>query len=219
MNIAFILPLFHVFMSWVDFACVLSLSFSMLHKFEKGKGTLKDQISAIKPILEELRLKKKQRVEEFSEIQSQIACICAEIAGNGQSKNYGDPQVNDNDLTAKRLAELKLHLKELQTEKVRLVNCDAVVLGLSLWLYLCGVIFMQALRLQKVIGHLGFIHELSVTMSIDFLNVVHEVHPSLSNSSCGNSKSISNDTLAGLTDLINSLKQQKQQRLKKVRCY
>ncbi|XP_024021141.1 65-kDa microtubule-associated protein 5 [Morus notabilis] len=159
-------------------------------RFEKGKGTLKDQISAIKPILEELRLKKKQRVEEFSEIQSQIACICAEIAGNGQSKNYGDPQVNDNDLTAKRLAELKLHLKELQTEKV--------------------------LRLQKVIGHLGFIHELSVTMSIDFLNVVHEVHPSLSNSSCGNSKSISNDTLAGLTDLINSLKQQKQQRLKKL---
>lgn len=75
---------------------------------------------------------------------------------------------------------------------------------------------MQALRLQKVASHLGFIHELSVIMSIDFVNAVHEVHPSLNNSACGSSKSISNDTLARLTDLINSLKQQKHQRLKKV---
>lgn len=78
---------------------------------------------------------------------------------------------------------------------------------------------MQALRLQKVANHLGFIHELSVIMSIDFINAVHEVHPSLSNSACGSSKSIGNDTLARLTDLINSLKQQKHQRLKKVTKY
>lgn len=116
---------FTFFGQLVNLVCILNFSFSMLFgKFEKGKGTLKDQISAIKPILEELRLRKKQRVKEFSEIQSQIACICAEIAGNGQSKNYGDPEVNEHDLTAKRLAELNLHLKELQSEKVQLVNFE-----------------------------------------------------------------------------------------------
>lgn len=76
--------------------------------------------------------------------------------------------------------------------------------------------FLQALRLQKVSSHLSSIHELSVVMSIDFLKTVHEVHPSLSNSSSGCTKSISNDTLSRLTDLISSLKQQKQQRLSKV---
>ncbi|PON41668.1 Microtubule-associated protein, MAP65/Ase1/PRC [Trema orientale] len=159
-------------------------------RFEKGKGTLKEQILAFKPVLEDLRLRKKERVDEFLEIQSQIAHISAEIAGNGQSKNYGDPQIDEHDLTVKRLAELKLHFKELQNEK--------------------------ALRLQKVTDHLSSIHELSIVMSFDFLKTVHEIHPSLSKSSCGYSKSISNDTLARLTDLINSLKQQKQQRLKKL---
>ncbi|PON51216.1 Microtubule-associated protein, MAP65/Ase1/PRC [Parasponia andersonii] len=159
-------------------------------RFEKGQGTLKEQILAFKPILEDLRLRKKERVDEFLEIQSQIAHISAEIAGNGRSKNYGDPQIDEHDLTMKILAELKLHFKELQNEK--------------------------ALRLQKVADHLSSIHELSIVMSFDFLKTVHEIHPSLSNSSCGYLKSISNDTLARLTDLINSLKQQKQQRLKKL---
>lgn len=84
----------------------------------KGTGSLKDQISVLKPILEDLRLKKKERVEEFSGIQSQIAQICGEIAGNGdQSKNEAI-RVNVTDLTVKKLEELKLHLKELLHEKV-----------------------------------------------------------------------------------------------------
>ena len=89
--------------------------------FEQGKGTLKDLITSIKPILEDLRSRKKERIDEFAEIQSQIAAICAEIAGSGQSKDHGDPQIEEHDLTAKRLSELKFHLKELQSEKVFIV--------------------------------------------------------------------------------------------------
>lgn len=88
--------------------------------FEKGRGTLKDQISAVKPLLEDLRSRKIERVEEFSETQSLIAQICAEIAGSGQPKNCADPQVSERDLTVKRLGELKSYLKELQNEKVSL---------------------------------------------------------------------------------------------------
>lgn len=53
-------------------------------------------------------------------------------------------------------------------------------------------------------------------MSIDFPKTLNEVHPSLSDPSGSQSKSISNDTLARLTGVVHSLKQEKQQKLQKV---
>lgn len=53
-------------------------------------------------------------------------------------------------------------------------------------------------------------------LSINFLENVNEVHPSLSDSKNVQSKSISNDTIARLTGVIHLLKQEKQQRLQKV---
>ncbi|KAJ9159353.1 hypothetical protein P3X46_024862 [Hevea brasiliensis] len=132
----------------------------------------------------------KGRMKDFFETQLQIAGICTEIAGTGHSIKPTDPKVNEQDLTLKRLEELKAHLKELQNEK--------------------------SLRLQKVISNISTIHDLSVVMSIDFFETVNDVHPSLIDSANGQSKSISNDTLARLTGVIHSLKQDKQQRLQKL---
>ncbi|KAB1226674.1 65-kDa microtubule-associated protein 5 [Morella rubra] len=87
--------------------------------FSRGRGTLKEQISAIKPTLEELRSKKQERIREFFELQSQVVRICAEIAGNGQNTSSSDPQVNESDLTVRKLGELKSHLRELQNEKLQ----------------------------------------------------------------------------------------------------
>ncbi|XP_022966946.1 65-kDa microtubule-associated protein 5 [Cucurbita maxima] len=159
--------------------------------FSRGRGTLKEQVGAIKLILEELRSKKREKLKEFSEVQSQIVSLCSEIAGNGQSKSYVDPEINERDLTAKKLGELKLHLQELQTEK--------------------------HLRLQRVNSNISLIHELSVVMSVDFLKTVSEVHPSLGDPKSGPSRCISNDTLAKLTGVIHSLKQSKQERLQKLK--
>lgn len=53
-------------------------------------------------------------------------------------------------------------------------------------------------------------------MSIDFRSTVAEVHPSLVDHGHGQLKSISNDTLAKLTGVVNSLKQEKKRRLQKV---
>ncbi|XP_023541349.1 65-kDa microtubule-associated protein 5 [Cucurbita pepo subsp. pepo] len=159
--------------------------------FSRGRGTLKEQVGAIKLILEELRSKKREKLKEFSEVQSQIVSLCSEIAGNGQSKSYVDPEINERDLTAKKLGELKLHLQELQTEK--------------------------HLRLQRVNSNISLIHELSVVMSVDFLKTVNEVHPSLGDPKSGPSRCISNDTLAKLTGVIHSLKQSKQERLQKLK--
>ncbi|KAJ6387988.1 hypothetical protein OIU77_026534 [Salix suchowensis] len=126
----------------------------------------------------------------FYETELQIARICIEIAGNDRSIDSADPEIDERDLTVKRLGELKSHLKELQNEK--------------------------SLRLQKVNSSIKTIHELSVVMSIDFFKTVNEVHPSLSDPSKAQSKSISNDTLARLTSTIHSLQQEKQQRLEKL---
>ncbi|XVE52341.1 hypothetical protein DITRI_Ditri02bG0115200 [Diplodiscus trichospermus] len=160
--------------------------------FSRGKGTLKQQLSSVKPVLEDLRSKKEQRVKDFTETQLQIARICAEIAGNGQSIMSYDPQVNECDLTVKKLGELKSHLQELQNEKI--------------------------IRLQKVNSHINMIHELSVVMSFDFLKTVSGINSSLIDPANGQSKSISNDTLAKLTGMVHSLQQDKQKRLQKLQC-
>ncbi|ESR45617.1 hypothetical protein CICLE_v10000741mg [Citrus x clementina] len=172
-----------------EIACLVS-ALGEHASFSRGKGTLKQQISAIRSILEDLRSKKEQRIKEFSGIQFQIAQISSEIAGNGQSINSVDAQVDECDLTVKKLGELKTHLRELQNEK--------------------------NLRLQKVNNNLSTIHELSLVLSINFLENVNEVHPSLSDSKNVQSKSISNDTIARLTGVIHLLKQEKQQRLQKL---
>lgn len=160
--------------------------------FSWEKGTLKEQLAAVKPVLEDLRLKKQERLQEFLETESQIELICAEIAGKSQFNYSTDVAVNERDLTAKKYGELNLHLRELQNEK--------------------------NLRLQTVNSHINTIHELSVIMSVDFNKTMVEIHPSLGDHATTQSKniSISNDTLSGLVGAIQSLKQEKQQRLQKL---
>ncbi|XP_061364434.1 65-kDa microtubule-associated protein 5 [Gastrolobium bilobum] len=157
--------------------------------FSRGKGSLKQQLATIKPVLEDLRSKKDDRIKEFSKIKSQISQICAEIAGCEQSKSVTDPEVDQCDLTVKKLRDLKSHLQELQNEKI--------------------------LRQQKVKSHISIICDLSLVMSIDFWKTLNEIHPSLGDSLKGTPQSISNDTLARLTAVIHSLKQEKIQRLQK----
>ncbi|KAI5421049.1 65-kDa microtubule-associated protein 5 [Lathyrus oleraceus] len=168
----------------------IASSFGDCVSFSRGKGTLKQQLANIRPVLEDLRSKKDERVKEFLKIKSQISQICAEIAGSGQSKDVTDQDLDQCDLTTKKLGELKLHLDELQNEKI--------------------------LRQLKVRNHISIISELSAVMSVDFKKTLNEVHPSLSDSSNGAPLSISNDTLATLTGVVHSLKQEKQQRLQKV---
>lgn len=74
---------------------------------------------------------------------------------------------------------------------------------------------MQNLRLHKVNGQRIAIHDLSVVMSLDFEKIMADIHPSFVDGATGQ-LSISNETLARLTSELNSLKQEKQQRLLKV---
>ncbi|PHT47643.1 hypothetical protein CQW23_11851 [Capsicum baccatum] len=80
------------------------------------KGTLKKKLTIIDPMLKDIQTKKHERIHEFLNIETQIATICAEITGNDRVISPTDVQVNEQDLTAKRLAELESHLQELQSE-------------------------------------------------------------------------------------------------------
>lgn len=82
------------------------------------KGNLKWQISVISPTLESLRKKRQGRVKEMSDIEFQIAQIRAEIAGYDHILDRNVIQVDELDLTTKKLEEMKFNLQELQTERV-----------------------------------------------------------------------------------------------------
>uniref|UniRef100_A0A1D1ZGR6 65-kDa microtubule-associated protein 5 n=1 Tax=Anthurium amnicola TaxID=1678845 RepID=A0A1D1ZGR6_9ARAE len=158
-------------------------------RFEKPKGTLKEQTAVVKPALEELRLKRGERMKNFLEIQSNIFQIHAEISGNTLG-NVSCHQVDERDLSLRRLGELKSQLQELQKDKNH--------------------------RLQEVNHYVKLIHEMSIVMSIDFKKAISEDHPSFLDSTNGQPKSISNDTLARLAGSLHMLGQEKKQRLQKL---
>lgn len=156
---------------------------------EKASGTIKEQLAAIAPALEQLWKQKEERVKEFSDVQSQIQKICGEIAGN---LSLGDqaPSVDESDLTLKKLDEYQAQLQELQKEKSD--------------------------RLHKVLEFVSTVHDLCGVLGMDFFSTVTEVHPSLNDSTGVQSKSISNDTLARLAKTVLALKEDKKQRLDKL---
>lgn len=85
---------------------------------EKTSGTIKEQLAAIAPALEQLWKQKEERVKEFSDVQSQIQKICGEIAGNMNLSET--PAVDESDLSLKKLDEYQSELQDLQKEKVNI---------------------------------------------------------------------------------------------------
>ncbi|KAK8919270.1 65-kDa microtubule-associated protein 1 [Platanthera zijinensis] len=135
--------------------------------------TLKEQVSKIEPMLDDLRRKREERVKEFFEVQSQILQICTELSGSTLPSGSACPQIDERDLTLKRLGELKFHLLELQKEK------DT--------------------KLQKASANIKTINELCSVLSLDFGKMLHEVHPIFADAGNIQLRSISNETLAPRT--------------------
>lgn len=158
---------------------------------DKTSGTIKEQLAAIAPALEQLWKQKEERIKEFSDVQSQIQKICGEIAGTlNLSDQAGTPAVDEADLSLKRLDEYHGQLQELQKEKSE--------------------------RLHKVLEFVSTVHDLCAVLGMDFFSTVTEVHPSLNDSTSVQSKSISNDTLSRLAKTVLALKEDKKQRLHKL---
>lgn len=84
---------------------------------DKTSGTIKEQLAAIAPALEQLWNKKEERIKEFSCVLTQIQKIRGEIAGSNEQE--GRVVVDESDLSLKKLDEVSHHLQELQEEKVK----------------------------------------------------------------------------------------------------
>ncbi|XP_073303188.1 65-kDa microtubule-associated protein 1-like [Primulina huaijiensis] len=155
---------------------------------DKTSGTIKEQLAAIDPALKKLWKQKDERIKEFSDVQSQIQKISAEINGSGEQVD--SPAVDESDLSVKKLNGFQAQLQDLQKEKSE--------------------------RLHKVLEFVSTVHDLCAVLGMDFFTTVSEVHPSLNDSRGMQSKSISNDTLSRLAKTVLALKEDKKQRLKKL---
>ncbi|KAI3992563.1 hypothetical protein MKX01_020855 [Papaver californicum] len=158
---------------------------------DKSTGTIKEQLAAVAPTLEQLWELKDERKKEFADVQSQIQKICGEIAGNSKLTEQAEaPTVNEDDLSLKKLDEFHSQLQELQKEKSD--------------------------RLHKVLDFVSTVHDLCSVLGMDFFSVIIEVHPSLNDCIGVQSKSISNETLSKLAKTVVDLKEDKMKRLQKL---
>ena len=79
--------------------------------------TLKEELEAIVPILEEMRKQKIERRHQFLEVLDQIKNISKEIYRSTEDSQC-TVVTNECDLSLKRLEELHIQLHALQKEKV-----------------------------------------------------------------------------------------------------
>ncbi|XP_020104804.1 65-kDa microtubule-associated protein 7 [Ananas comosus] len=170
-------------------ALVASLGENGLHlKMQKAHMSLKEQLASVTPLLEDLRVKKEERIKQFSEVRSQIDKISAEISGqNLQYSSYAD----ELDLSIRKLDEYQTQLQNLQKEKSD--------------------------RLHKVLEYVNEVHSLCGVLGVDFAETVNNVHPSLNERDSEKSTNISDSTLEGLSQEVSKLKAEKKIRLHKLR--
>ncbi|CAO2829735.1 unnamed protein product [Amaranthus hypochondriacus] len=163
---------------------------SLPERPEKKAGTLRQQIDSLKPALREMRLRKRERMNQFQAVQGQIQKIRVEIAGLSEYDDSASSMtVNENDLSLKKLEEYHAELKKLQNEKSN--------------------------RLQKVEQYTSRIHDLAALLGMDSSMTITKIHPSL-NELCGIAKNISDNILVKLEETVKSLEEEKQKRIEKL---
>ncbi|XP_010924160.1 65-kDa microtubule-associated protein 3 [Elaeis guineensis] len=149
-------------------------------------GSLKEELKDIIPQLEEMRKRKNDRWNQFLEVLEQIQKILMEI----RLAEYTPSKmaVYESDLSTRRLEELHRQLHSLQKEKTE--------------------------RLKQLMDLLNTLNSLCLVLGIDFKQTVHEVHPSFVETE--GSKNISNDSIEGLANAIQRLREVKIQRMQKL---
>ncbi|KAM7487820.1 hypothetical protein LguiB_025304 [Lonicera macranthoides] len=159
---------------------------------EKKQTSLKEQLTLVTPLVEDLKLKKEGRIKQFADIKAQIEKISGEISGYGHLIDaVSSLNLDEQDLSLRNLTEYQSHLHALQKEK--------------------------AVRLHKVLGHVNEVHSLCGILGLDFGKTVSEVHPSLQGTSLEQCTNISDITLEGLEQSILRLKTERKLRFQKLK--
>ncbi|KAA8539835.1 hypothetical protein F0562_026527 [Nyssa sinensis] len=158
-----------------------------IRQSDYNPGSLKEELGAILPQLEEMRKRNCDRRNQFIEILQQIQKISNEIY---RSSEYtpSNTVVDETDLSLRKLEDLHKVLQALQEEKND--------------------------RLKLVLDHLNTLNSLCLVLGMDFKQTVSEVHPSLGDFE--GTKSISNDTIEQLAIVIQRLQGVKIQRMQQL---
>ncbi|CAL9163856.1 65-kDa microtubule-associated protein 3-like [Musa acuminata AAA Group] len=149
-------------------------------------GSLKEELESITPQLEEMRMKKVERLNHFIEVIEQIRKISLEIMPSGCNPLM--LAVDESDLSTRRLEDLCRQLELLQKEKSD--------------------------RLKQVIDHLSSLNALCSVLGVDFKETIREIHPNLDETEV--SKCVSNTTIERLATAIGRLRDIKIERMKKL---
>ncbi|KAL2227160.1 65-kDa microtubule-associated protein 3 [Sesamum indicum] len=158
-----------------------------IRQSDQSTGSLKAELRAILPEIEEMRKRKSDRKNQFIEVLEEIQRIKNEIywSGGYVSNNIA---VDETDLSLRKLDELHRELQALQKEKSE--------------------------RLKQVLEHLNYLYSCCSVLGLDFKQTVCGIHPSLGESD--GSKSISNDTIEQLGIAIQKLREVKVQRMQQL---
>lgn len=80
---------------------------------------LKEQLASIAPLVEDLKAEKEERLKQFTDVKTQIEKITGEISGYGKVINgMSSLNLEENDLSLRKLSEYQTRLRSLQNEKV-----------------------------------------------------------------------------------------------------
>lgn len=87
---------------------------------EKRTRSLKEKLASVTPVVEDLRMKKEERIKQFAEIKAQIEKISSEISEYNNLNNtlVTNLTLDEQDLSLRKLSEYQTHLRSIQKEKV-----------------------------------------------------------------------------------------------------
>ncbi|KAK8650518.1 hypothetical protein V6N13_140153 [Hibiscus sabdariffa] len=153
----------------------------------KPGGNLTEELETLIPLLEDMRRKKVERINQFVGVVGQIQKLSNEISGV-KEQNGNNVFVDETNLSLKRLEELHRELCKLQNETIN--------------------------RLNQVQDHLYTINSLCTVLGMDFKQTVCRIHPGLDD--LNGVKDSSNSTIARLAAQIQSLQELKIKRTQKI---
>lgn len=185
---------------------------------ENKSSSLKAQLAMVTPLVEDLKLKKEERIKQFAEIKGQIEKINSEISGYTQFTDaINSLTLEEQDLSLRKLGEYQSHLRTLQKEKVEQFIENKFIKRYKLQSYINqNQIQLQSERLHKVLAHVNEVHSTCRVLGLDFGKTISDVHPSLHGTSPEQATNISDTTLEGLENAILKLKTEKKVRFQKV---
>ncbi|XP_073316058.1 65-kDa microtubule-associated protein 3-like isoform X1 [Primulina huaijiensis] len=158
-----------------------------IRQADQNPRSLKAELRAILPQIEEMQNRKCDRKNQIITALEELHTIKNEISSGGYT--FSNTDVDEADLSSRKLEEVHRELKALQEEK--------------------------SARLNQILDYLNLVYTLCSVLGLDFKQTVSEIHPSLGESE--GSKNISDHTLQQLETAIQRLQELKIQRIQQLR--